>query len=53
MSDELMKSLREAINKLKPISGKTNNYSPVRQPLKKYKGGLAVFNEQTNEYNYY
>jgi hypothetical protein len=53
MSDELMDSLRKAINKIKPISGTTTNYSPVRQPLKKYKGSLVVFNEQTKEFNYY
>ncbi len=53
MSDELLNSLREAIKRIQPPSGKTNNYSPVRQPLKKYKGSLVVFNEDTKEFNYY
>lgn len=53
MSDELMNSLRDAINKIRPISGTTTKYSPVRQSLKKYKGSLVVFKEATQEYNYY
>lgn len=53
MSDKLMDSLRQAINRINPPAGKINNYSPVRQSLKKYKGNLVIFNEVTKEFNYY
>lgn len=54
MSDEkLMASLKQAILKIKPPIGNINEYSPVRQPLKKYKGSLVIFNEETQEFNYY
>jgi len=51
MSDDLMTSLRLAIAKLKTKN--TKEYTPVRQSLKKYKGNLLVFNEETHEFNYY
>lgn len=53
MSDELMNCLKNAINKINPSAGKTNAYSPVRQPLKKYKGSLVVFNDELKEFQYY
>jgi hypothetical protein len=53
MSDALMDSLRQAILRIQPPSGKTNKYSIVRGSLKKYKGSLVVFNEITKEFNYY
>jgi hypothetical protein len=54
MSDEkLMLSLKQAILKVKPPNGNTNSYSPIRQSLKKYKGSLVVFNEDSKEFEYY
>lgn len=53
MSDALINSLQEAIKHVRPPSGNINSYSPVRRCLKKYKGDLVVFNESTQELNYY
>lgn len=50
--DKLMNSLKIAILKIKPPTGSTNKYSPVRTPIKKYKGSLVIFNEEQNEFKY-
>jgi hypothetical protein len=51
--DKLMASLKQAILRIKPPKGNTTNYSPVRQSLKKYKGSLVIFNEDSKEFEYY
>ena len=52
MSEELNKSLMQAIDKMnKKNEVKTTPYSPVRTPMKKYKGSLVI--EQDGEYIYW